>query len=98
MMQPVSRTSGQTSTQYLVQATNRSSTPRSRSVTVTLGWSDTTRCGIRFSGMIELYKQNANGEAGLRPGLVSLAFLGSRIKTISRQIDMHCMCAIMRAN
>src|SRR6478609_8522728 len=66
MMQPVSRTSGQTSTQYLVQATSRSSTPRSRSVTVTLGWSDTTRCGIRFSGIIGLYKQNANGEAGLR--------------------------------
>src|SRR5579859_5776255 len=62
MMQPLSCTSGQTSTQYLVQATNRSSKPRSRSVTVTLGWSDTIRCGTSFSGIIELYKQNANGE------------------------------------
>src|SRR5882724_5336576 len=66
MMQPVSRTSGQTSTQYLVQATSRSSNPRSRNVTVTLGWSDTTRCGMRFSGIIELYKQNGAGEADLR--------------------------------
>ena len=48
MMQPALSTSGQTSTQYLVQATRRSSNPRSRSVTVTLGWSDTTRCGTLF--------------------------------------------------
>src|SRR6478752_1237800 len=80
MMQPVLSTSGQTSTQYLVQATKRSSNPRSRNVTVTLGWSDTTRCGIRFSGIIGLYKQNANGESGLRdePGVAS--FLGSPSK------------------
>src|SRR5258707_649917 len=64
--QPVCRTSGHTSTQYLVHATNLSSTPKSRSVTVTLGWSETTRCGMRFSGIIELYKQNGAGEADLR--------------------------------
>ncbi len=41
-----SATSGQTSAQYLVQATSRSSTPRSRKVSVALGWSETTRRGV----------------------------------------------------
>jgi hypothetical protein len=68
MMQPVAGTSGQTSTQYLVQATSRSSKPKSRRVTVTLGWSDTTRCGTSFSDIIELYKQNAKGKPACAPG------------------------------
>src|SRR5579864_4061122 len=109
MMQPVPRTSGQTSTQYLVQATRRSSKPRSRRVTVTLGWSDTTRCGTSFSGMIELYKQNAKGRPACALGGIFNASQSPIEKPASqpfydlgskqyRHIDTHSMCGIMRAN
>jgi len=43
--------SGQTSAQYLVQATTRSSRPRSRIVSVALGCRQTTRWGVKCDGM-----------------------------------------------
>src|SRR5580692_12287735 len=46
MVAPCLRTSGQTSAQYFVQATTRSSSPTAARITVALGCKDTTRCGV----------------------------------------------------
>ena len=47
-----SATSGQTSTQYFVQATTRSSSPMSRIVRVALGCRQTTRRGVKSEGTV----------------------------------------------
>src|SRR5664279_1661973 len=52
MRREPSATSGQTSRQYFVQATTRSSSPISRMVRVALGCRHTTRRGVNSEGML----------------------------------------------